>query len=74
MQAIRLPFLLECWDRNVKWMLEKDPSLQNLEPDGTVSKKRLESTLRLSAVSQRLLMFQVYFLTTVARQVFHPSF
>jgi len=58
-------FVVETMTRNVKWMLEAHPELYYLED--FESKYRVRTTLDASRTSQRLVMFQVYFLRTIGR-------
>jgi len=54
-------FLKECFIRNVRWALEKDPVLKT----SLTVEERLQRTWSASITSMRLIMFQVYFLTLV---------
>jgi len=60
------PYLLEVFDRNVLWTLKKYPELQ-YQIDKTHYQQRLKKTLDATLVSNRLLMFHVYFLKNIAR-------
>eukprot|EP00753_Platysulcus_tardus_P003421 PLAT12454.12.p1 GENE.PLAT12454.12~~PLAT12454.12.p1 ORF type:complete len:976 (-),score=421.42 PLAT12454.12:106-3033(-) len=62
--AIGGAVLTEMFDRNVKWLLQKDGGLDN---DMLPQASRLRRTMAGARTSLRLLMFQVYFLCNVAR-------
>jgi hypothetical protein len=67
------PLLLECFDRNVRWVLQKHPalgsplSLSNASIGGNADDDRLERTFDASLTSMRLLMFQAHFMGSVGR-------
>jgi len=61
-------YLLENFDRNQKWVLEKYPALGNLSNEKEpVDKTRIIQTQNATVVSQRLLMFHVFFLNHIAK-------
>jgi len=62
--AIMKPFVMETLERNVRWNFQKDPGLRDkfLGDD-----RRLDRTFGVSITSLRLLMFQVYFISTIGR-------
>jgi len=68
-EDIREAFLLECFDRNVKWIIEKFPNLKKVHdtPSVGVIRTRITKTFEANKVSMRLLMFHVYFLRHVAK-------
>jgi hypothetical protein len=68
----------ETFDRNVIWICKQDPSLAtladinkaNANNNGAkpgVEQHRLDTSFEATAVSMKLLLFHVYFLTRVAR-------
>ncbi|KAL3909591.1 MAG: hypothetical protein SGILL_008029 [Bacillariaceae sp.] len=57
------PFLLEMFDRNVRWLLRENPSL-GFECGVDY---RLTETFQGTKTSLRLLMFQVYFMSEIGR-------
>ena len=61
--GMSMPFILETFDRNVRWTLKDYPHLarRNIPIN-----RRLEDTFTATTVSRRLLMFQVYFLRHVS--------
>lgn len=60
------PFIGEVLTRNVRWLLEKHPSLAIIEEDNSPPEYRLHTTFAESRTSLRLVMFQVFFLETFA--------
>lgn len=62
-QFLWKPFILEMFDRNVRWLLRKKPSL-GFKCDDL---HRLNETFHAIKTSLRLLMFQVHFLSHVGR-------
>lgn len=60
------PFIGEVLSRNVKWLLQKHPTLAVLEDANTPPQRRLKTTFTESRTSLRLVMFQVFFLETFA--------
>ena len=58
-------FMVEAMARNVRWTLQDYPELYYLEDFD--SSYRVRSTLNATRTSQRLLMFQVYFLQQIGR-------
>lgn len=60
------PFIGEVLSRNVRWLLQKHPSLAVLEDARTPPQHRLKTTFAESRTSLRLVMFQVFFLETFA--------
>jgi len=58
------PFLLETFDRNVRWLFQKTPELARMDLD---SESRLRKTLDGARTSLRLFMFQVHFLSQIRR-------
>lgn len=61
-------YLLENFDRNQKWVLKTFPYLGNLANEKEpVDKKRIICTQNATVVSQRLLMFHVFFLNHIAK-------
>ena len=60
-------FLREVFDRNVRWLLQDHPQLGRRGGGAAVDEQRLRTTFRASRTSLRLVMFQVHFLTQVAR-------
>eukprot|EP00479_Gromia_sphaerica_P004040 TRINITY_DN14785_c0_g1_i1.p1 TRINITY_DN14785_c0_g1~~TRINITY_DN14785_c0_g1_i1.p1 ORF type:complete len:188 (+),score=17.26 TRINITY_DN14785_c0_g1_i1:307-870(+) len=67
---ISLEFVTELFSRNVRWLLQKEPSLGNIEQVDrhTVGRYRLDKTFKHTIVSRRLVTFQVNFLERVGRQ------
>lgn len=63
-QAMSKPFLLETFDRNVRWNLALYPSLAKPWCD---PQYRINKTFEASLTSLRLLMFQVYFTKHLGR-------
>lgn len=61
------PFISETLTRNVRWLLQKHPSLAILEDDSSPPEYRLCTTFAESKTSLRLVMFQVFFLETFAK-------
>mmetsp|Transcript_28826 Transcript_28826/g.32313 ORF Transcript_28826/g.32313 Transcript_28826/m.32313 type:complete len:679 (+) Transcript_28826:102-2138(+) len=62
--SLMKPLVMEVFDRNVRWNLQKDPSLGNhFLPDAD----RLDKTFAATITSLRLLMFQVHFMSTIGR-------
>ena len=59
------PFLMENFDRNVRWVLEKFPELADLRHVGT--EERLRKTFQASLTSLRLVMFQVHFVSHIGQ-------
>lgn len=59
------PFIGEVLTRNVKWLLQKHPSLAILEDAHSPPQHRLRTTFAESRTSLRLVMFQVFFLETL---------
>jgi len=59
-------YLLEMFDRNVLWSLKKYPELQT-EKGPAYYDQRLKKVFDATIVSNRLLMFHVYFLKHIAR-------
>ncbi|ELR16842.1 Ubiquitinconjugating enzyme subfamily protein [Acanthamoeba castellanii str. Neff] len=68
-QDVAEPLILEVFDRNVKWVLQKYPALGNMQSGGQldVDKYRLLKTFEASQVSMRLILFHAYFLNTIAK-------
>lgn len=65
---ISIIFLKEAFARNVRWTLKEHPSLAMVPSSRTVvDSKRLALTLAATRTSQRLIMFQVYFLNSIGR-------
>lgn len=60
------PIISELFDRNVRWIIEKYPELQFIEPD-KISYFRIQKTFECVITSLRLTIFQYYFLTKIAR-------
>lgn len=60
-------YLEEHLDRNVLWYCRKHTELAKTEYDEKIDKTRNQLTLEATQVSQRLLMFNVYFLEQVGR-------
>lgn len=60
------PFIDEVLSRNVRWLLEKHPTLAVLEHANTPPQHRLKTSFAESRTSLRLVMFQVFFLETFA--------
>jgi len=68
-EDVREAYILECFDRNVKWTVEKFPHLKKIPQvtsPGIVS-SRITKTFEAIRVSQRLLMFHVYFFRNIAK-------
>lgn len=62
--SLMKPLVMEVFDRNVRWNLQKDPSLGNhYLPDAD----RLDRAFVATKTSLRLLMFQVYFMSMIGR-------
>ncbi|EPS39949.1 hypothetical protein H072_6426 [Dactylellina haptotyla CBS 200.50] len=57
------PFLQEVLIRNVKWVVEGNRELANLTK--VKKEERLAETFRLSRTSNRLMMFQIFFLSFI---------
>lgn len=64
--CVAMPLLAEVFDRNVLWLLKRNPELGELSDVGA-SEVRLRCTFQAAVVSLRLLMFNVWFLTNVAK-------
>lgn len=64
-QRLRRPLVMEAFDRNVRWLLQKHPKLSRASL--LTSDKRLECTFTGARTSLRLMMFQVYFLSCIGR-------
>eukprot|EP01090_Pellita_catalonica_P001542 TRINITY_DN11301_c0_g1_i2.p1 TRINITY_DN11301_c0_g1~~TRINITY_DN11301_c0_g1_i2.p1 ORF type:complete len:1221 (-),score=297.78 TRINITY_DN11301_c0_g1_i2:66-3446(-) len=66
---IRQPLIKEVFDRNQKWALRAYPALGNKKSGGdqVVDLYRIKKTHEATKVSQRLVMFHVYFLKTIAK-------
>jgi len=60
-------FLIELFDRNVRWIYKKYPELKTLEKDDP--SQRIEKTWDANLTSLRLVMFQVYFIKNLG----HPE-
>jgi len=58
---VAVPYLQECFDRNMLWAINQYPELEKFETQA-VSDVRLRKTFDANQVSLRLLMFHVYFL------------
>ena len=58
------PLILESFDRNVRWLLQKHPKLGTHGPSDD---ERIRTTFYGSRTSLRLLMFQVYFTKHIGR-------
>lgn len=65
-KQISLTFLIECLERNVKWVSQKHPDILILEKDA-VCMKRIDTTFKASIISLRLLMFQSHFSSTIGK-------
>lgn len=66
--SLRNPFVMETFDRNVRWLLKMFPSLGNLDYNRpSDDENRLNLTFIGARTSLRLLMFQVYFMSTIGR-------
>jgi len=62
------PLILEVFDRNQKWALKAHPLLSNLSANRQpVDRNRIIKTFDATKVSQRLIMFHVYFLKNIAK-------
>jgi len=65
---VREALILEVFDRNQKWVLQQFPALGNLKNEkAEVDKYRILRTFEATKVSQRLVMFHVYFLNNIAK-------
>ena len=62
--SLRKPFVMESFDRNVLWLLRKEP---RLERGDILSADRLSWTFEGAKTSLRLLMFQTYFMSRIGR-------
>mmetsp|Transcript_54354 Transcript_54354/g.80617 ORF Transcript_54354/g.80617 Transcript_54354/m.80617 type:complete len:727 (-) Transcript_54354:88-2268(-) len=62
--ALMKPLVIEVFDRNVRWLLQKYPELAQ---DSLPGKERLEKTFEGAKTSLRLLMFQVFFMSCIGR-------
>jgi hypothetical protein len=56
--------MLENFDRNARWLLEKHPDLGTGTPSDD---ERIRKTFYATTTSMRLLMFQVYFMSRIGR-------
>lgn len=65
-ESVAAPLLGEAFDRNVLWLLKRHPHLAELSDTG-VSQERLRRTFQAAVVSVRLIMFNVWFLSNVAK-------
>jgi len=64
---VAAPLIKEVFDRNQKWALKQFPALANTRSfSGPVDKYRILKTFQATQVSQRLIMFHVYFLNNLA--------
>ena len=61
------PLILEVFDRNVRWILKDHPTMAITSVDYPDDATRLTTTFEATATSRRLLMFQVYFMSTLGR-------
>ena len=61
------PLLLEVFDRNVRWILKDHPTMAITSVNYPDEATRLATTFEATATSRRLLMFQVYFMSTLGR-------
>ena len=65
-QEIIEPLFLEVCERNVRWIIRKNPELDKID-NHPINMERIRNTYQASIVSYRLLMFQTYFITHVSR-------
>ena len=61
---LKKTFVLEAFDRNVRWLLQKSPKLSQAS---LPARTRLAWTFQGAKTSLRLMMFQVYFLSCIGR-------
>ncbi len=67
-QQVSQPFLEELFCRNVLWVGNKYPGLMSTSGEA-VDFDRLKKTWEATIISSRLVMFHVYFLLRVSRQI-----
>jgi len=60
-------YMAESFTRHVRWIIQKYPELAKETPDPEIDKNRNAKTLLATVVSQRLLLFQLYFLKHIGR-------
>merc|ERR1712183_1095073 len=58
---------MEAFDRNVRWLIQKCTALGDLNRNHFSDDRRLTETFTGARTSLRLLMFQVYFMSTIGR-------
>jgi len=64
---LRKPLTMEAFDRNVRWLIQKCTALGDLNRNHFSDDRRLAETFTGARTSLRLLMFQVYFMSTIGR-------
>jgi len=65
--VLRKPLIMEVFDRNVRWLIQKCTALGDLNRNYFSDDRRLAETFIGARTSLRLLMFQVYFMSTIGR-------
>eukprot|EP00484_Ammonia_sp_Unknown_P014855 CAMPEP_0197073344 /NCGR_PEP_ID=MMETSP1384-20130603/210556_1 /TAXON_ID=29189 /ORGANISM="Ammonia sp." /LENGTH=2115 /DNA_ID=CAMNT_0042512181 /DNA_START=59 /DNA_END=6403 /DNA_ORIENTATION=+ len=60
-------FIKEGNIRNIKWALQKYPDLEYMDTDKCPDNYRIESMLKSTTVSRRLIAFQIWFIQNIAR-------
>jgi len=66
-KELAVPYLLEMFDRNVLWTLKQYPDLVASSFDEASKLSRINKTFEATKVSNRLIMFHVYFLKHIAK-------